>query len=265
MIDIMKNIFLNKGYKFKDAFNDINENGFIASNKNEKRKEYYFIIDVDIAKIEGNLMDSIIDEIVSNYWENDVLKEYNVGSDYKKNTSLIVTVEVSSVYDEYKLSNKIYDIEESPYFFKRYVVLYTKEEKELIKDINVEDYLNILSSKDNFRTYKNSKKGEENAKHKFNKDALLYDIISKLYIKLPFLIYDFNKEEQLPILQERIDKKTTDNQKIFLDIIENMDSENNKYYELFNTIIEDPSEEDCNKLYNDILKSISIKNEVEGE
>lgn len=261
MINILKTIFLTNGYDVQDAFEEINQTGFIASISSEKKRDYYFVIDVNISTVKDYSIDKIIDKIVENYWNINLLKKYNVESDYKKNTSLIISVKVDSVFDEYKLSNKIYDIEESPYFFKRYVILYTEQQKKLIENINVSQYLKILSDKDKFRVYKKNKKGEDNFNNKLKNDVLIYDIISKFYIKIPFLVYDFDKDKGLPILAERLNKALDDNQKKIRDNLIDIDSESNNYYELFNDILENPTEEEIEKKYNELLTEISIENE----
>lgn len=261
MINILKIIFLHKGYEIKDAFEEINQTGFIASISSENKRDYYFVIDVNISTIKDYSIDKIIDKIVENYWDINLLKKYNVKSDYKKNTSLIILVKVDSVFDEYKLSNKIYDIEESPYFFKRYVILYTEQQKKLIQNINVSQYINILSNKENFRDYKKNKKGEDNFNNKLKDDVLIYDIISKFYIKIPFLVYNFDENERLPILDERINKALDDKQKKIRDNLIDIDLESNKYCDLFNDILENPTDKEIEKKYNEILAEISIENE----
>lgn len=260
MIDILKNIFEKNEYKVQDAFNDIKQIGFIGSINKLDRKDYYLVIDTNISTIANNLIDEIIDEIIKIYWNIDLLKKYGVGSDYKKNTSLILLVKVDSVNDEYELSNKIYDIEESPYFFKRYVILYTEEQKKLIENIEIKDYLDIISNKNKFRNYKKNKKGEENIKIEEKPDELIYDIISKLYIKIPFLVYDFSNDEKLPILRERINEMLDNNQKNIVKILVNTNLENDVYYNNFNDILESPSEEEIKRKYDDILLEISKEN-----
>ena len=261
MINILKTIFLTNGYDVQDAFEEINQTGFIASISSENKRDYYFVIDVNISAIKDYSIDKIIDKIVENYWDINLLKKYNVKSDYKKNTSLIILVKVDSVFDEYKLSNKIYDIEESPYFFKRYVILYTEQQKKLIQNINISQYINILSNKENFRDYKKNKKGEDNFNNKLKDDVLIYDIISKFYIKIPFLVYNFDENERLPILDERINKALDDKQKKIRDNLIDIDLESNKYYDLFNDILENPTDKEIEKKYNEILAEISIENE----
>lgn len=259
MINILKNIFRYNRYNVQDAFDDINQSGFIGSIEHIDKRDYYFILDVDISNVRDNLIEDIIDEIIKKYWDINLLKEYGIGSDYKKNTSLLLLVKVNSVCDEYELSNKIYDIEESPYFFKRYVILYTEKQKELIKNIGIDKYLDILSDKEQFRNYKKNKKGECDFKVKINEKALVYDIISKFYIKIPFLVYNFNKNEELPILGQRINEALNNIQKEMIDILININSENGSYYKIFNAILKDPSSEEIEKKYNDILNEISYE------
>lgn len=261
MINILKNIFLNNGYYVQDAFNEINQIGFIGSINSLNKRDYYFVIDVDINIVKDYSIDKIIDKIVENYWNINLLKKYNVESDYKKNTSLIISVKVNSVFDEYKLSNKIYDIEESPYFFKRYIILYTEQQKELIQNIKSSKYISILSDKEKFRAYKKNKKGEDNINDRFEDDVLIYDIISKLYIKIPFLVYNFDEDERLPILADRINKALDSNQKKIRDNLIDIDIESDNYYELFNDILHNPTEEEIEKKYKDILNEIASENE----
>lgn len=260
VINVLKDIFKENEYRVQDAFNDINQIGFIGSINKLDRKDYYLVIDVNISTIANNLMDEIIDKIIKIYWNIDLLKKYGVGSDYKKNTSLIILVKVDSVNDEYELSNKIYDIEESPYFFKRYIILYTEEQKNLIENIEIEDYLNIISNKDNFRNYKKNKKGEENVKNELKPNELIYDIISKLYIKIPFLVYNFNNNDKLPILRERINEILNDDQQNMVNVLVNIDLENDIYYEKFNDILRNPTEEEIKREYDSILLEISNEN-----
>lgn len=261
MINILKNIFLNNGYDVQDAFSEINQIGFIGSISRLNKRDYYFVIDVDINTVKDYSIDKIIDKIVENYWNINLLKRYNVESDYKKNTSLIISVKVDSVFDEYKLSNKIYDIEESPYFFKRYIILYTEQQKELIQNIKSSQYISILSDKEKFRAYKKNKKGEDNVNDRFENDVLIYDIISKLYIKIPFLVYNFDEDERLPILADRINKALDSNQKKIRDNLIDIDIESDNYYELFNDILDNPTEEEIEEKYNDILTEIASENE----
>lgn len=259
MINILKNIFTNKGYGVQDAFQDMNQVGFIGSTIKPDRRDYYFLLDVSISTIKDNSIDNIIDEMIKKYWNINLLKNYGVESDYKKNTSLLLLVKVDSVSDEYSLSNKIYDIEESPYFFKRYVILYTDEQRDLIKDININDYLDVLSDKENFRIYKKNRKGEETINKKLDDDVLLYDIISKLYIKIPFFVYDFNENDKLPILAERINEALDDKQKEILNILIDTDLESKNYYESFNEILDKPTGQKIEEKYNEILKEISTE------
>lgn len=259
MINILKNIFEVNGYNVEDAFDNINQFGFIAAIDDINKRDYHFVLNINISNIQDNSIEYIMDEIIKKYWDINILSNYGVGNDYKKNTSLILLVKVNSICDEYELSNKIYDIEESPYFFKRYVILYTEKQRELIKSISINKYLDILSSKSNFRNYKKNKKGEESFNDNLNDNALVYDIISKLYIKIPFLVYNFNENEQLPILGQRINESIDNKQKEIIDILMDIDSENNDYYKSFNEILKNPSPEEIDKKYNEILGEISVE------
>src|SRR5690606_2843725 len=85
-----------------------------------------------------------------------------------------------------KIQSLVFDIEEDPYIFKKYVLTYTEEQKNLLLSLFKESgkdavtpYLNnILYDTEKFSAFKNREKTE---------NALLYDIVSKIFIKLPCL------------------------------------------------------------------------------
>ncbi len=95
---------------------------------------------------------------------------------FEKNTDLIVLYEMSSLNELKTCEKYIFSIEENPYYFKKYVFYYSSEEVELIQDYNFSDFDKVILDRDQFRDYKNSPL-----------KASLYSIISRFYIKLPFL------------------------------------------------------------------------------
>lgn len=256
MINIIRNIFVDKKYSVNNAFEDINQQGFIASMNKVNKREYYFVINIDVNKIKNNDIDNIIDEIIERYWNIEILKKYDVSSDFKKNTSLLILIQVDKLGDEYDINNKIYDIEESTYFFKRYTLIYTLHQVELLGEISTNSYEDILCDKKLFEKYKESKNDEDNLNNSFSDEALIYDIIAKVFIKLPFLIYPFTKNQQLLILKEQIEKQLNEKQLAISQIIDDADIEKSDLYDLFREVIDNPTDEEIEKRYNEILKEM---------
>jgi hypothetical protein len=84
------------------------------------------------------------------------------------------------------LKKAIYEVEEDPYFFKKYVLAYSNEQVEsilpeitetLVAHKSVVHYLHAqLNNSDVFRNYKHDPTAQKQ-----------YDLVCKLFIKLPFL------------------------------------------------------------------------------
>ncbi|TKI89490.1 hypothetical protein FC695_35915, partial [Bacillus cereus] len=108
-------------------------------------------------------------------------------SNMEKNFSLLVCLNYNKEIDV-EMQKDIYEIEENPYDFKKYVLIYSDEQvqmlsKELLSPeyrmlIPVEGIKNVLNKIliDNARFY--------NFKNYMN--DTVYDLITKIFIKLPF-------------------------------------------------------------------------------
>lgn len=108
-----------------------------------------------------------------------------------KNTSAIYLVKFPDDYNITDYKNLIYSIEESPKYFKRYIIPYTEKQinslkKVLInhKESSIVDILNDLSNnEDDYYKLLNRKNNNS-----------LYELVIRLFSKLPFLQYRFNAE-----------------------------------------------------------------------
>lgn len=145
-----------------------------------------------------------------------------------KNTSIIYLVKVNNVADyEEKNLNKIYDIEESPYFLKKYVLVYDPDQ--------VQQFIVYKSESDSFGQLSNIEKmaviisdndfyvesGKKNQEHS------LYSFVLKLYAKLPFTIYDVTPEPRIDETLKSIEDK----------IIEESDALITKLYSRYNGVL----------------------------
>ena len=116
-----------------------------------------------------------------------------------KNLSLLIMLKVDNLDIPPAIQSLIFDIEEDPYTFKKYILLYTGDQESLLISLfnkyepeqnDVTSFLNnILYDTEKFSTFKN---------RETNENSLLYDLVSKMFIKLPYLsIKNQHKEMDL--------------------------------------------------------------------
>lgn len=109
-------------------------------------------------------------------------------SQIDKNTSAIYLVKFSEVNMLAKNRNLIYSIEESPDYFKRYILPYTEKQvvglKKVLTDYNEKNIVEILSEladvEENYYSLMNGT----------NKNSV-YELVIRLFAKIPFLQYKF--------------------------------------------------------------------------
>lgn len=235
MNEILKNIFEEENFEIKrfdveeridSNYIDFQKSFFCLSKKERKKSEYYLVVFLDKPDCE-NLNDLIENKSDEFFVEIQYMDCYTGEMD--KNTSLLVCIELEDLNINKNFKKKIFDIEEDQYDFKKYVLTYTKKQLKLLKnkyrneDIKLINYLNlIINNNDLFKEFKlNPKKETE------------YNLVSKLLIKLPFLILKNNSDKKLKNLSKKIQEKLKGNdlkelaEKI-LDIEENEDLENIK-------------------------------------
>lgn len=117
----------------------------------------------------------------------------------EKNLSLLLLIEVDSLEYSKEIAPLIYDIEEDPYDFKKYVLPYTNQQVSLLKsykDTSEEDvipFLNNILNSTLFSKFKNNEECE---------DVLIYDLVSKLFIKIPFLNIENNQQTITNLFEE---------------------------------------------------------------
>lgn len=121
----------------------------------------------------------------------------------EKNLSLLLLIELDSLSYSKEIATLIYDLEEDPYDFKKYVLTYTKKQVALLESYNDSTEGNILLSLNNilndismFSKFKNNEDSDE---------VLIYDLVSKLFIKIPFLNIE-NNQQSISNLNEEIVK-----------------------------------------------------------
>ncbi|MGN7894250.1 ABC-three component system middle component 1 [Bacillus sp. 22475] len=202
MRDLLKNIFNNADFNVIEEVQLVNEKTFLAISRIDCKVNYYLV--VFIKENVKNFLEEADYSAFLEYMKNEVF--YN--SNMEKNFSLLVCLNYNKEIDV-EMQKDIYEIEENPYDFKKYVLIYSDEQVQMLSKelllpkyrmlIPVEGIKNVLNKIliDNARFY--------NFKNYMN--DTVYDLITKIFIKLPFLSTEIGKEKQMENLQEKIKNK----------------------------------------------------------
>ncbi|KKD40884.1 ABC-three component system middle component 1 [Bacillus sp. FSL L8-0167] len=118
-----------------------------------------------------------------------------VGMD--KNLSLLIMLKVDSLNHSSAIQSLIFDIEEDPYTFKKYILTYTDEQESLLISLfkeSEQDFTSFL-----YKILYNTEKFSSFKSRKTNENALVYDLVSKMFIKLPYLSLK-NQHKEMDLL-----------------------------------------------------------------
>jgi hypothetical protein len=180
------------------------ENGF-SIDENCLKDESVFQAD----RLDGNGFDFLTVSFMDQDQMSEETLTENIGRFYKavseekgaivgmdKNLSLLIMLKVDSLEQPPAIQSLIFDIEEDPYTFKKYILTYTGKQESLLtslfkeSDQDVKSFLyKILYDSERFSAFKN---------RIANESALIYDLVSKIFIKLPYLsIKNQHKEMNL--------------------------------------------------------------------
>jgi len=166
-MELVKRILLEYDYHEDEGDGKI---GFFS----KKDEDYYMV--ADYSKTE-----------LANFSENETtLKAYDLMSKYKdvypdlsKNTSLFVCVNVDD-YESFVKDqrNEVYSIEEDPYVFRKYVILYSTNNQNSLMLKTTDEILDLAQRIDSFNEY------EDRLTRYSNSD---YFLALQILIKVPFL------------------------------------------------------------------------------
>lgn len=174
---------IQKLFKDKDYETLYEKKDFIFYKKKELEDNYIVVF------YNGTINKVKIEEYLINLYEKNIsklLKENKVTEAFEKNISLILLINPVKIKED-QIRKITYSIEESKIYFKRYVIEYNSSEKqEFLKKFSKID--NLLNEFD-----QEIKKIENFEKYKQKKESF-YNLLIKLYIKIPFLEFKFNKE-----------------------------------------------------------------------
>ena len=260
MNEIMTKIF--KYYNFKKIW-DQNDREFWI--KDDSSIVSYFILnyidctlipddEVAIRKELEKLEDEYIDDrnktegikyLVSHVFEN----EQEI-SQIDKNTSAIYLVRFSKLNKLKKYRNLIYAIEESPNYFKRYILPYTETQVEglnkTLSDYKNKNIVEVLSDLADMESeyYSLMKGTNENS---------VYELVIRLFSKVPFLQYEFKAISADVSLEKLVKDELKGDLETFNQAIMENITDIDYWIRLDNSTL---SEEDVNVLLSKLLDEV---------
>ncbi|PKF44481.1 hypothetical protein CW664_10550 [Macrococcoides caseolyticum] len=202
MKSIIQKIFNDNGFNNIKIVNPVEESHIeFWANYSDNAVNFYLVL------FENNILtEDFLSWKIPAYFN--AIKQLEMGYDERmdKNLSMIVCVKTDNDETQ-KNSEKIFEIEEDPYFFKKYVITYDdNNSKELKAKFNEtgESSNAILNRIINDSTMFLSYKMNEN-----NTLTSLYEICTKLMIKIPFIRLE-KRLEELDDLSEKINEELSE-------------------------------------------------------
>jgi len=187
LIDILKNIFINNEFT-ETTITYLDYKCFLYRRNNE---DNFFIV-LDKESISNDELNSLISQGFLELY-NKLEKLEVTDKTFEKNATLVLCLKI-----ENDLINKI---EEDSYLFKKNIIVYSERMETSLLNLVEDDY-----SLSNINNLLNSDIMFEESKNNQNDG---YTLLSRLFIKLPFLTYKRGVRE-LGNLSEIIQKKSED-------------------------------------------------------
>lgn len=258
MNEIMINLF--KEYNFVKTWEDNNRMFFTNTNKNVVS---YFILNFidcsnisddenylreELSKLEKEYIDGNRERRGIKYSIIDSFEDKQEVAQIDKNTSAIYLVKFSEINMLAKYRNLIYSVEESPDYFKRYILPYTEKQAVGLnsvlsdyKDKNIVEILTDLADEEeNYYSLMNAQN-----------DNSIYELVIRLFSKIPFLQYKFRAKSDEISLEKMVNDALDDNLKIYDQVIRENKIDIDKLISLEE---DDISEKEVDKILDKLLE-----------
>ena len=136
--------------------------------RNDNKYEYFIIVDVET-----------LDVLPNNYQKEylSTIKEYVKDKEVDKNSTLLICLKSETLPLQPQMYKEILKIEEDPYFFFFFLLPYTEEQIAFLDNPDI--FGDIIKDTNSFEEFKVACKNRDLTNSQ-------YEIISQLYIKLPF-------------------------------------------------------------------------------
>lgn len=227
MIELIKKVFTDSEFQIDNTIGKSNDNYqmFFAKRTEKDKFDFYLIMNLEEDNLQLNELEKVFDDVLD-----EILYTYEYpGLD--KNLSLLLIVKRQVLEYTEEFSRQVYDFEEDPFHFKKYILPYTAKQNDVLQERldfkkNIIKQLDpMVSNKQLFSSFKENRDMKE-----FN-NTMLYDLISKIYIKLPFLKLKVNKED-LPNISREIDSEISAEDKEIVNEFLKMENEDIEWEEI---------------------------------
>lgn len=201
MKDILRMILKEKNFSTKDQ-----PFGFEESLYADRTDDYGFdfltVLFLDKENFSKTNLNQYIEKLFKEFSQQD-----NPKMGWDKNLSLLIMLKVDSIDISSEIQSLIFDIEEDPFMFKKYILPYTGKQEDVFTEQlehcdenEILNFLNlVLYDAEKFSIFKTKRDCEE---------YLLYDLVSKLFIKIPYLNI-INQNKEIHSLMTEIDESLT--------------------------------------------------------
>ncbi|WP_427108759.1 ABC-three component system middle component 1 [Lysinibacillus xylanilyticus] len=195
----LEKLFIDSSFKIIKEIGLVSPETFIAESNAHGKINYFFVVFLNAENL---------DEFIS-YRVPFLLEEIKETSffqaEMEKNMSLLVCLKVTDSEIDENLEKKIFELEEDPYDFKKYLLNYTNEQVDKLKmelDIN-EGEIDLVGKINTFLL--DTIKFNEFKESTENNEA--YSLATKIFIKLPFIKIDINEDKEMENIEKIIEDK----------------------------------------------------------
>lgn len=248
MRELIQQIF--KAYGFSEKWQDDSIEFFSA--ETEERTSFFLIdyieatgesiTDLEMLMMLKQLEKDYIDENANGKGVKRKIQELfvndnaSIAAQIDKNTSAIYIIKLESLNNLDKYRNLIYSVEESPHYFRRFVLPYTDKQvdelKKIISDYPEKNIVNILSEIANQEEAYYELAGHRNLNN-------AYELVIRFFSKIPFLQYNFVAQQKPMAVDKCIKSKMGAELLKYHALISNNCVDIDKYIKVSNLPIDD--------------------------
>lgn len=265
MRELIQQIFT--AYGFKEKWYDYDKDFYSSEDSN---KTSFFLVDYieAIGEISDSTLFNMLKKLEEDYIDKDVTKKdsingktvekgikkkiqelfrdnVSIAAQIDKNTSAIYTIKLETLSNLDRYRNIIYSVEESPYYFRRFILPYTENQvnelKRIISDYPDKNIVNVLSEIANQEEAYYDLAGHKNLDN-------AYELVIRLFSKIPFLQYNFVAEQKPMSVEQRVSSKMNPELHGYHNLICGSCRDISEYIKMSNFVYdEDSAEEEINK------------------
>lgn len=176
---IIEELAINHGYKQVDSSNNDNQLSYLIQANGDKKRF--------LALFESKAIKS--PQEFNNIVNSEAPAAFKSDPAFEKNTDLIILYNLEHRADFKKIEANVFNIEENPYFFKKYFLYFSDAELSLLEGHDAKTLLNVVTDEKRFSEYKESPL-----------EPTLYSVAARILIKVPFIKIPIKEGNLKPVL-----------------------------------------------------------------